>query len=120
LSGKRWSHRRRRAATLGGIEISLQLVNCLFFIIPNAWVLTHDCSWFDPMVIWSGFVRWSIWNTIFLMYVVQAHSANPANTRRWREALPPVHPGPAWLAACCACAALWLTPPGCARLPLAR
>ncbi|EFN59469.1 hypothetical protein CHLNCDRAFT_138062 [Chlorella variabilis] len=54
LSKKRWSHRRKRAATLGGIEITLQLINCVFFIIPNAYVLGHLCSWFHPLVLWSG------------------------------------------------------------------
>ena len=129
LSKKRWSHRRKRAATLGGIEItlqvrcccplkyhrayfalpcaavcvhlcgqpwpllsqllpailpSLQLINCIFFIIPNAYVLGHLCSWFEPLVMWSAFVRWTIWNTIFLIFVIQAHSANPANGPYWR------------------------------------
>ena len=73
------------AALLSLLPHSLQLINCVFFIIPNAYVLGHLCSWFHPLVLWSGFVRWTIWNTIFLIFLVQAHSANPANTPRWRE-----------------------------------
>lgn len=38
-----------------------QLVNVVFFILPNAYVLTHACSWFHPVVLWSGFVRW-VWD----------------------------------------------------------
>jgi hypothetical protein len=59
LTGKRWSHRRRRAATMAGIELTLQLVNCIFFVVPNAWVLAHECSWMEPVVVWAGFVRWA-------------------------------------------------------------
>lgn len=96
LSGKRWSHRRKRAVTLAGAEVShrgggqggvsqciqkvpigpnltanrsqlpapafprqlsIQLINCIFYLVPNAYVLTHDCAWFSKVVIWSGFVR---------------------------------------------------------------
>ena len=58
LTGKRWSHRRRRAATLAGTELTLQLINCVFFVLPNAWVLSHECSWMEPVILWAGFVRW--------------------------------------------------------------
>ncbi|KAL4421963.1 hypothetical protein ABPG77_010986, partial [Micractinium sp. CCAP 211/92] len=83
LSGKRWSHRRRRACTLAGIEVTLQLVNLVFYVLPNAYVMAHDCSWFHPVVLWAGFVRWTIWNSIFLMFWVQAHSSNPARGPYW-------------------------------------
>ncbi|KAI7844547.1 hypothetical protein COHA_001905 [Chlorella ohadii] len=85
LSGKRWSHRRKRAATLAGAEITIQTINCTFYLIPNAYVMTHDCAWFDPVVIWSGFVRWSCWNSLFLLFWVQASSVNPARSQRYRK-----------------------------------
>ncbi|KAL4431078.1 hypothetical protein ABPG75_006334 [Micractinium tetrahymenae] len=83
LSRKRWSHRRRRACTLAGIEVTLQLVNLVFFVVPSAYVLAHQCSWFHPVVLWSGFVRWTVWNSIFLMFWIQGHSANPARGPYW-------------------------------------
>ncbi|KAL4431079.1 hypothetical protein ABPG75_006335 [Micractinium tetrahymenae] len=85
LSGKRWSHRRRRGCTLAGVEVTLQLVNLVFFVVPNAYVLAHQCSWFHPVVLWSGFVRWTVWNTLFLMFWVQGHSANPARGPYWGQ-----------------------------------
>ncbi len=39
------------------LQITIQTINCTFYLIPNAYVMTHDCAWFDPVVIWSGFVR---------------------------------------------------------------
>lgn len=34
-----------------------QLINLTFYIVPNAYVVTHACAWFHPLVLWSGFVR---------------------------------------------------------------
>lgn len=56
-SGKRWSHRRRRLATLAGAEVALQLVSAILFLAPNAFLLTHECGWFDSFIVWSAFVR---------------------------------------------------------------
>jgi hypothetical protein len=63
----------------------MQLINCVFFILPNAYVLRYLCVWFGPLVLWAGFVRWTIWNSIFLLFVVQAHSTNPVRCPQWRE-----------------------------------
>lgn len=38
-------------------QLSIQLINCIFYLVPNAYVLTHDCAWFSKVVIWSGFIR---------------------------------------------------------------
>lgn len=108
-------------------QISIQLINCIFYLVPNAYVMTHDCAWFSKVVIWSGFVRcglgqnfgtctacaalsvlmlckkrgcssparrpcllptlrrWSCWNSLFLIFWVQASSVNPARSQRYRE-----------------------------------
>jgi len=39
------------------LQITIQTINCTFYLIPNTYVMTHDCAWFDPVVIWSGFIR---------------------------------------------------------------
>ncbi len=34
-SGRRWTHRRRRLATMAAVEVSLQVVNSIMFLVPN-------------------------------------------------------------------------------------
>eukprot|EP00887_Chlorella_sp_A99_P005583 scaffold1.g5583.t1 len=80
-SGKRWSARRLRAVQLTSAEVSLQLVNSIFFLVPNGYVLSHDCAWFNPLVHWSGWVRWTCWNTLFLLFWVQGSSTSPLKGR---------------------------------------
>ena len=53
--------------------------------VPNAVVLDTACAWFGATVVWAGFVRWTVWNTLFLLFIIQAHSANPARCKYWRE-----------------------------------
>ena len=53
--------------------------------MPNAVVLDTACAWFGATVVWAGFVRWTVWNTLFLLFIIQAHSANPARCKYWRE-----------------------------------
>ena len=55
-------------------QISLQLVNCTLFLVPNVYVLTHECAWFNPVVIWSGFIRCApiaapIWDAVHMRRV---------------------------------------------------
>ena len=57
-SGKRWSTRRLKAVQLTCTELTVQLVNAIFFLVPNAHVLASDCAWFDDLVNWSAYVRW--------------------------------------------------------------
>ena len=49
--------RRKKGVQLALCELSLQLVNAAFFLVPNAYVLAGDCRWFGSVVLWSGFVR---------------------------------------------------------------
>lgn len=51
------SHRRKRGVALAGIELSMQLVNVVFFLVPNAYILAQECAWFGSVVLWSGLVR---------------------------------------------------------------
>ncbi|GAB4817725.1 hypothetical protein N2152v2_004771 [Parachlorella kessleri] len=81
-TGKRWSMRRKRAVGLSVFELSLQVINLVFFLLPNAYVLARGCGWFDSTVLWSGAVRWTCWNTIFIYFWVQAHNSQPATNPR--------------------------------------
>ena len=53
------------------IEASAQILNLSFFVIPNVYVLVRPCGWRDDIVLWSAFVSWSCWNTLFLLTVVR-------------------------------------------------
>lgn len=79
LSGKRWSYRRRRSVQQVVAELSVQLVNAVFFLLPNAYLIvpSHHCGWFDGIITWSSFVRWTCWNFLFLLSAVAAHGALP-------------------------------------------
>ncbi|GAB4817729.1 hypothetical protein N2152v2_004775 [Parachlorella kessleri] len=79
-SGRRWSARRKKGTILTVAELTVQLVNLVFFLLPNAYVLARSCGWFDSTVLWSGAVRWTCWNTIFLNFWVQAHNSQPATS----------------------------------------
>jgi len=71
-TGKRWSPRRLKGVQLSAIELSLQLFNSVLYLTPNARELAVTCSWFQPLVLWATFARLTIWNTLFLLFCIQA------------------------------------------------
>lgn len=90
LSGKRWSRRRLRGAQFSAVELSLQLINSCLFLIPNARALAKDCTWFSPLTIWTSFGSWTIWNTFFLLFIVQASNLLPMQPgQTWRTPFQP-------------------------------
>lgn len=36
-SGKRWTHRRRRLMTQAAVDLGLQTLNSIFYLVPNRW-----------------------------------------------------------------------------------
>lgn len=77
LSGKRWSRRRAFFSISTYVQLVVQTVSLVFFLLPNAYILANDCAWFDGVVRWSAFVRWECWAAIFLNFAILAHAANP-------------------------------------------
>ncbi|KAL4444077.1 hypothetical protein ABPG75_011814 [Micractinium tetrahymenae] len=77
-AGRVWAQLRTRTVLLFGAELAVQLVNLVFFLAPNALVLAQPCSWFLSPIHAFGIVRWTCWNTLFCLFVVQAHSPLPA------------------------------------------
>jgi len=67
---RHWSSRRYRTTVVLLAETISQIINLCFFILPNAYVLAKPCGWRDPVVLWSSFVSFSCWNTLFLVLVV--------------------------------------------------
>lgn len=74
LTGKRWSHRRKRGVTSGGVLLTLQLINSVMYLIPNAHAVSLGSSWLQQssgaMIAWTAFVSWTTINTMFAMYIV--------------------------------------------------
>ncbi|GMH41654.1 hypothetical protein BSKO_09564 [Bryopsis sp. KO-2023] len=68
-----WSLRRRRWTYLQMAELSAQCLNSIFFVIPNILLVTHG-----ELEVRSGpisilmFLRFTMWNTIFFLFVLQA------------------------------------------------
>ncbi|KAK9804297.1 hypothetical protein WJX72_005360 [[Myrmecia] bisecta] len=75
--GKVWSARRRKASTLLFIELVVQWVNVVCWLVPNIYLLVRRCAWFGTVVPWTALVRWTCWNTIFLLFFIHAHNGNP-------------------------------------------
>ncbi|PSC75484.1 alpha beta-hydrolase [Micractinium conductrix] len=89
-AGRRWAPLRKRTVAVFGAELAVQCVNLVFYLAPNAFVLTKSCAWFLTPVHVSSVVRWTCWNTLFCLFVVQAHSPLPAQLSGptlWRAAL---------------------------------
>ncbi|KAK9821868.1 hypothetical protein WJX74_007392 [Apatococcus lobatus] len=80
-SGACWKHRRRRMSILVGAEVAVQTVNLLAFIIPNASMLHSPCSDYNQLLVtMCVLIRWTCWNTLFLLICIHAHNVNP-----WRS-----------------------------------
>ncbi|GMH45957.1 hypothetical protein BSKO_13921 [Bryopsis sp. KO-2023] len=68
-----WSLRRRRWTYLQIAELSAQFLNSIFFVIPNIMLVTYG-----EFEVLSGpisilmFLRFTVWNTIFFLFVLQA------------------------------------------------
>ncbi|KAA6426189.1 MAG: hypothetical protein FRX49_04041 [Trebouxia sp. A1-2] len=72
---KSWKIRRKRNATLFFIEAAVQWVNLLFYIVSNAYLLKEPCYFFGRVVFWCGWIRWTCWNTLFMLFLVHAYGA---------------------------------------------
>ncbi|EIE21255.1 alpha/beta-hydrolase [Coccomyxa subellipsoidea C-169] len=75
--GRRWKPRRKKLATLLFTELVAQWVNVTFFLVPNIQLLANPCGMFSVLVPYCAIVRWTCWNTIFLITVIQAHNSKP-------------------------------------------
>ncbi len=56
--------RQKRNAILFFMEAAVQCLNLTFYLIPNTYILCRPCHQLTPLVFWSGWVRWTCWNTV--------------------------------------------------------
>ena len=77
LSHKRWSPRRLYGVVMSFTELMLQLINSCAFLTPNVRALATGCAWFSPVTLWASFTSWTVWNTLFLLWIIQASNLHP-------------------------------------------
>ncbi|KAK9833350.1 hypothetical protein WJX84_002134 [Apatococcus fuscideae] len=76
--GKCWKHRRRRISLLVEMELLVQIINLVSFLIPNAAVLHTPCQAANRWIITICVgVRWTCWNTLFGLICIHAPHVNP-------------------------------------------
>lgn len=71
-----WSDRRKRMAWLQCLDLVSQTLNSFFYLLPNLYGLTKDCVLFNPPVHYCAFLRFTMWNNAFLVFVVKARVFN--------------------------------------------
>lgn len=81
-SGRHWDRRRLRTVELSVVELTLQMINSILFLVPNVIELSTPCSWFDPSVQWLAFGRWTCWNSLFFLFTMQASNLLPLSPRQ--------------------------------------
>ncbi|KAK9788602.1 hypothetical protein WJX73_002360 [Symbiochloris irregularis] len=71
-----WRPRRKRMAGLAFALGVIQVVNLVFWIVPNAYILAlfPTCAWFEVLIVACGVVRWTCWNSSLLVYLVMGSS----------------------------------------------
>lgn len=57
-------HRQRRNVTLIMVEAILQWLNLIFYVLPNALLVSNPCYITSGTWFWFGFVQWTCWNTV--------------------------------------------------------
>ena len=67
---------------------SLQFINALFWLTPNAYILTQSCSWFDKIVDASTYIRWTCWNLIFCLQLIHVRNCMPALNKDGKTCVP--------------------------------
>ena len=65
--------RQKRNAILFFSEAAVQCLNLLFYLLPNIYVLRQPCDQLAAFIFWSGWVRWSCWNTVRLNASASSH-----------------------------------------------
>jgi hypothetical protein len=76
-SRKLWSKRRRRVVIMHGVQLTAAAVGISCYLVSNALAVSElSCGLRSVRraIYWLAFVRWTGWNTTFLMITMRAHS----------------------------------------------
>jgi hypothetical protein len=54
-----------------------QVINLVFYISPNAYILGGPCRWFSNLVMWSAYIQWMCWGMLFAISTIAARNVMP-------------------------------------------
>ncbi|GAB4822203.1 hypothetical protein N2152v2_009249 [Parachlorella kessleri] len=74
--GRQWSRRRKRMSLLAFSQLVLQTINTVLWVTISAYVMGPGCGWHEMTVVMMGWAQWTVWNTEFLLILIQGHSGN--------------------------------------------
>ncbi|KAL0038251.1 hypothetical protein WJX79_010181 [Trebouxia sp. C0005] len=84
---KVWSHARKRVTILFMVEAAVQGINLVCYIIPNVYLLHNPSHFYSVVVNWCGWVRWTCWNTLFMLFLVHAYGGRMLEVKPKPKAL---------------------------------
>ncbi|KAK9819503.1 hypothetical protein WJX74_000076 [Apatococcus lobatus] len=100
ICGAEWSKRRRNLATINLGILVCHALNLLFYIAPSAYSLDNPCKWVSAFIKVASYLRWTFWNTMLLLIVVQVHNGHPWTDQHGHEVrrriLPDIIPSILW------------------------
>lgn len=77
-SGRRWNRMRRSVATAVHVELALQCLNLVAYLVPNAhWIATGDCQLYSYVIRGAAYAQFTLWVAIFAVLIVMAHGLLP-------------------------------------------
>jgi hypothetical protein len=56
--------------------LRLQIMSLICMVIPNVYILAIDCTWFSFLVQMCAFFYWTSWNTLLMIFVIEARNIN--------------------------------------------
>ncbi|CAK0769674.1 hypothetical protein CVIRNUC_003691 [Coccomyxa viridis] len=77
LQRNTWSTRRTTLARTALLQLGLQILNLIMWLLPNVYVLYSNKGWASPLVLTSGIIRFSLLNLVFMLFLCDAHNVHP-------------------------------------------
>lgn len=68
---RHWSVRRYRDTVILFVEATSQFINLVFILFTCIYVLIKPCGWSDRLLVYSGVVNATCWNTLLLTTLVR-------------------------------------------------
>ena len=78
-----WSRRRLYISSCSCIILGIQIVNLGAMIAGIAVIVSETCRWRNRVSAAMGFVQWTCWNLIFLMFLIMAHNGTILRTKKF-------------------------------------
>ena len=58
------------------MSFNVQVINTVVWAIPNLYVIIKDCEWFSTTINVCAFIKWMSWNSLFMVFVIEARNIN--------------------------------------------